>query len=174
MSETPHACFPSPCSCKTAGRTVGTLRLPFARSHRRSSHACAVQSSHVQIMPGGKHDNMKAWEPEEDRIIMAMVRDQGPKWKNIVKELPTRTVRTPPSDRAVAAAAYVCLEPCAPNSRSHPPSFAGLISAEPISTAREGQAAPRRGRGAEEQVPRLWPAQARPHLPGQASRWSPG
>jgi len=56
------------------------------------SHACAVQSSHVQIMPGGKHDNMKAWEPEEDRIIMAMVRDQGPKWKNIVKELPTRTV----------------------------------------------------------------------------------
>ena len=44
-------------------------------------------------MPGGAHENMKAWDPEEDHIIMQMVQTEGPKWKQIVKELPGRTVR---------------------------------------------------------------------------------
>ena len=43
-------------------------------------------------MPGGAHENMKAWEPEEDHIIMQMVLQEGPKWKLIVKQLPGRTV----------------------------------------------------------------------------------
>ena len=43
-------------------------------------------------MPGGAHENMKAWEPEEDHMIMMMVQTEGPKWKQIVKKLPGRTV----------------------------------------------------------------------------------
>ena len=35
---------------------------------------------------------MKAWEPEEDHIILQMVNLEGPKWKSIVKKLPGRTV----------------------------------------------------------------------------------
>ena len=35
---------------------------------------------------------MKAWEPEEDQIILTMVGTEGPKWKSIVKQLPGRTV----------------------------------------------------------------------------------
>ena len=36
---------------------------------------------------------MKAWEPDEDQIIMDMHAKEGPKWKLIVKKLPGRTVR---------------------------------------------------------------------------------
>ena len=36
---------------------------------------------------------MKAWDPEEDHIIMKMHAEEGPKWKLIVKNLPGRTVR---------------------------------------------------------------------------------
>ena len=43
-------------------------------------------------MPGGAHENMRAWDPEEDTIIMEMVNTDGPKWKQIVKRLPGRTV----------------------------------------------------------------------------------
>jgi len=35
---------------------------------------------------------MRAWDPEEDTIIMEMVNTDGPKWKQIVKRLPGRTV----------------------------------------------------------------------------------
>jgi len=35
---------------------------------------------------------MKAWEPDEDQIIMDMHAKEGPKWKLIVKKLPGRTV----------------------------------------------------------------------------------
>ena len=35
---------------------------------------------------------MKAWDPEEDHIIMQMHAAEGPKWKSIVKRLPGRTV----------------------------------------------------------------------------------
>ena len=44
-------------------------------------------------MPGGAHEFMKAWDPEEDQIILEMVQAEGPKWKQIVKQLPGRTVR---------------------------------------------------------------------------------
>ena len=40
---------------------------------------------------GGSHERMKAWEPEEDLIILQMV-SQGLKWGVIAKELPDRTV----------------------------------------------------------------------------------
>ena len=43
-------------------------------------------------MPGGKHDNMQAWSPEEDQIILEMVGVDGPKWSRIVQRLPGRTV----------------------------------------------------------------------------------
>ena len=44
-------------------------------------------------MPGGYHANMKAWEPEEDDIIIEMLSTKGPRWKTIAKSLPGRTVR---------------------------------------------------------------------------------
>ena len=50
-------------------------------------------------MPGGAHENMKAWEPEEDHIIMEMHAAEGPKWKSIVKRLPGRTVRSRSAQR---------------------------------------------------------------------------
>ena len=43
-------------------------------------------------MPGGRHANMQAWSPEEDGIILDMVRTDGPKWSKIVQMLPGRTV----------------------------------------------------------------------------------
>ena len=43
-------------------------------------------------MPGGRHENMQAWSPEEDQIILAMVASEGPKWSKIVQRLPGRTV----------------------------------------------------------------------------------
>eukprot|EP00321_Phaeocystis_globosa_P016594 CAMPEP_0118846522 /NCGR_PEP_ID=MMETSP1162-20130426/92504_1 /TAXON_ID=33656 /ORGANISM="Phaeocystis Sp, Strain CCMP2710" /LENGTH=361 /DNA_ID=CAMNT_0006778703 /DNA_START=150 /DNA_END=1236 /DNA_ORIENTATION=- len=43
-------------------------------------------------MPGGVHEFMKAWEPEEDQIIMEMLERLGPKWSKIVQRLPGRTV----------------------------------------------------------------------------------
>lgn len=43
-------------------------------------------------MPGGRHENMQAWSPEEDQIILAMVASDGPKWSKIVQRLPGRTV----------------------------------------------------------------------------------
>ena len=46
-----------------------------------------------RTMPGGAHEFMKAWDPEEDQIILEMVQAEGPKWKQIVKRLPGRTVR---------------------------------------------------------------------------------
>jgi hypothetical protein len=33
----------------------------------------------------------KVWEPEEDKIILKNVQQEGPKWKQIVKALPGRT-----------------------------------------------------------------------------------
>lgn len=43
-------------------------------------------------MPGGAHDNMKLWEPEEDEIILQMHDTIGPKWKIITQHLPGRTI----------------------------------------------------------------------------------
>jgi hypothetical protein len=43
-------------------------------------------------MPGGLHENMKTWEPEEDRLIIEMLGKIGPRWSQIVKAMPGRTV----------------------------------------------------------------------------------
>jgi len=43
-------------------------------------------------MPGGVHEHMRAWEPEEDRLIIEMLSLHGPRWGKIVKELPGRTI----------------------------------------------------------------------------------
>ena len=43
-------------------------------------------------MPGGKHENMLAWSPEEDTIILDMHSELGPSWSKIVQRLPGRTV----------------------------------------------------------------------------------
>jgi len=43
-------------------------------------------------MPGGHHEHMKAWDPEEDHIILEMVSREGTKWSSIVSHLPGRSV----------------------------------------------------------------------------------
>ena len=43
-------------------------------------------------MPGGAHEVMRTWDPEEDEVIMSMVDELGPKWAIIVRHLPGRTV----------------------------------------------------------------------------------
>ena len=43
-------------------------------------------------MPGGEHENMQAWSPEEDTIILEMHSQLGPLWSQIVRQLPGRTV----------------------------------------------------------------------------------
>jgi len=43
-------------------------------------------------MPGGAHENMKAWEPEEDQIILEQHSIMGPLWSKIIHKLPGRTV----------------------------------------------------------------------------------
>ena len=53
----------------------------------------AVTPANRSTMPGGAHENMKAWDPEEDDIILTMHSQIGPKWKEIVQRLPGRTVR---------------------------------------------------------------------------------
>lgn len=42
-------------------------------------------------MPGGAHDYMRAWEPEEDALILKLVGEIGTKWKTINKNLVNRT-----------------------------------------------------------------------------------
>jgi len=43
-------------------------------------------------MPGGMHEHMRAWDPEEDRLILECMSDFGPRWSRIVKRLPGRTI----------------------------------------------------------------------------------
>lgn len=43
-------------------------------------------------MPGGVHENMKAWEPEEDRLIIELLADLGPRWSKISQALPGRSI----------------------------------------------------------------------------------
>ena len=43
-------------------------------------------------MPGGKHENMKAWTTEEDHIIIDGVHLHGHQWRMIVQELSGRSV----------------------------------------------------------------------------------
>ena len=43
-------------------------------------------------MPGGVHEHMKAWEPEEDRLIIEMLASLGPRWSKISQALPGRSI----------------------------------------------------------------------------------
>ena len=43
-------------------------------------------------MPGGVHENMKSWQPEEDRRIIELLSEFGPRWSVIVDHLPGRTI----------------------------------------------------------------------------------
>ena len=43
-------------------------------------------------MPGGVHEHMRAWEPEEDQLIIRLLNELGPKWSKIVEQLPGRSV----------------------------------------------------------------------------------
>jgi len=43
-------------------------------------------------MPGGSHENMRAWDPEEDQRIIELLEELGPKWSKIVQALPGRSV----------------------------------------------------------------------------------
>ena len=43
-------------------------------------------------MPGGAHETMRSWDPEEDEVILSMVEQIGNRWAQIVTHLPGRTV----------------------------------------------------------------------------------
>ena len=43
-------------------------------------------------MTGGVHEHMRAWDPEEDNIIITLLNQLGPKWSRIVQQLPGRSV----------------------------------------------------------------------------------
>eukprot|EP00310_Coccolithus_braarudii_P012212 CAMPEP_0183346098 /NCGR_PEP_ID=MMETSP0164_2-20130417/11309_1 /TAXON_ID=221442 /ORGANISM="Coccolithus pelagicus ssp braarudi, Strain PLY182g" /LENGTH=319 /DNA_ID=CAMNT_0025517317 /DNA_START=302 /DNA_END=1261 /DNA_ORIENTATION=- len=43
-------------------------------------------------MTGGVHEHMRAWDPEEDNIIITLLGQLGPKWSRIVQQLPGRSV----------------------------------------------------------------------------------
>lgn len=43
-------------------------------------------------MTGGVHEHMRAWDPEEDNIIISSLEQLGPKWSRIVQRLPGRSV----------------------------------------------------------------------------------
>lgn len=42
-------------------------------------------------MPGGAHESFKAWDPEEDTLIMELVSEIGFKWKHMLEKFPGRT-----------------------------------------------------------------------------------
>jgi len=43
-------------------------------------------------MTGGVHEHMRAWDPEEDNVIITLLDQLGPKWSRIVQQLPGRSV----------------------------------------------------------------------------------
>ena len=50
------------------------------------------KSEHTTIMPGGRHEHMQAWSPEEDHLIIDGVKMHGHQWRLIVQQLPGRSV----------------------------------------------------------------------------------
>jgi len=41
----------------------------------------------IQAMPGGAHDHMRGWSPEEDSLLLEMINTTGKKWKFISEQL---------------------------------------------------------------------------------------
>ena len=49
-------------------------------------------------MPGGAHENMRGWSPEEDELLLHLIQVSGKRWKHIAEALGAQTpgtVRTP-------------------------------------------------------------------------------
>jgi len=66
-----------------AGSSPGQLQVA---STQRRNPVSSSQNSSTCTEPG-----IKAWEPEEDRIILALIAKIGPRWSKIVKHLNGRT-----------------------------------------------------------------------------------
>ena len=61
------------------------------RLHSASLHTRGPGPRQLE-MPGGKHENMKAWSIEEDHAIIDGVTQHGHQWRLIVQDLPGRSV----------------------------------------------------------------------------------
>ena len=46
-------------------------------------------------MPGGAHENMRGWSPEEDEMLLQPIETSGKRWKLIAEALGTSNPRTP-------------------------------------------------------------------------------
>lgn len=46
-------------------------------------------------MPGGAHENMRGWSPEEDELLLMLIDTSGKRWKFIAEQLGTANPRTP-------------------------------------------------------------------------------
>ena len=38
-------------------------------------------------MPGGAHENMRGWSPEEDEMLLELIQISGKRWKHIAEAL---------------------------------------------------------------------------------------
>jgi len=46
-------------------------------------------------MPGGAHENMRGWSPEEDELLLQLIETSGKRWKLIAEALGNANPRTP-------------------------------------------------------------------------------
>jgi len=46
-------------------------------------------------MPGGAHENMRGWSPEEDELLLNLIDTSGKRWKFIAEQLGNANPRTP-------------------------------------------------------------------------------
>jgi len=49
----------------------------------------------VSSMPGGAHENMRGWSPEEDELLLQLIETSGKRWKLIAEALGNANPRTP-------------------------------------------------------------------------------
>jgi len=47
----------------------------------------ARASPDPKIMPGGKHETMRGWSPEEDQLLLQLIQTSGKRWKIIAEAL---------------------------------------------------------------------------------------
>lgn len=46
-------------------------------------------------MPGGAHENMRGWSPEEDELLLELIQISGKRWKHIAEALGAQSPGTP-------------------------------------------------------------------------------
>jgi len=46
-------------------------------------------------MPGGAHENMRGWSPEEDEMLLELIQISGKRWKHIAEALGAQSPGTP-------------------------------------------------------------------------------